>query len=74
MKSEKPSVHFPRLVSVNEPASTPYYRGMPQSVLDEVVTLRFNDAAGSARIIEKHAGKLAAIVTQTQLMMQKPGG
>jgi len=48
--------------SANEPASTPYYRGMPQSVLDDVVTLRFNDAVGGARIIEKNAGRLAAIV------------
>jgi len=45
-----------------EPNAVPYYRGMPQSVLDEVVTIRFNDAEGASRLIARHAGRLAAIV------------
>jgi glutamate-1-semialdehyde 2,1-aminomutase len=44
------------------PAATPYYRGMPQAVLDEVVVLRFNDAEGARRHIAEHAGRLAAIL------------
>jgi glutamate-1-semialdehyde 2,1-aminomutase len=48
--------------SASAPASTPYYRGMPASVLDEVVTLRFNDAAGAAALIADHCHKLAAVV------------
>ena len=44
------------------PATTPVYRGSPASVLDEVVTLRFNDAEGAARLIERHAGRLAALL------------
>ncbi|CAH1650913.1 aspartate aminotransferase family protein [Chelatococcus asaccharovorans] len=44
------------------PAAVPYYRGMPASVLNEVVPLRFNDVAGAERQIEAHAADLAAIV------------
>lgn len=46
----------------NEPARVPYYRGMPASVLDEVVPLRFNDPAAAERRIAEHADRLAAIV------------
>lgn len=45
-----------------EPASVPYYRGMPSSVLDEVVTLRFNAAKLAEQLIAKHGAGLAAIV------------
>jgi len=45
-----------------EPRSVPYYRGMPASVLREVVTLRFNDTEGAIRQIRQHAASLAAIV------------
>lgn len=44
------------------PASTPYYRGMPASVIDEVVTLRFNDADNAERLIAAHGHRLAAVV------------
>jgi glutamate-1-semialdehyde 2,1-aminomutase len=46
----------------SEPRATPLYRGMPPSVLEEVVTLRFNDAAGAERLIAKHAHRLAAVL------------
>ncbi|MGY2843660.1 glutamate-1-semialdehyde 2,1-aminomutase [Bradyrhizobium sp. USDA 4509] len=45
-----------------EPTSTAFYRGMPTSVLDEVVVLRFNDVEGVRQLISRHAHKLAAIV------------
>ncbi|KAB2848630.1 MAG: aspartate aminotransferase family protein, partial [Hyphomicrobiaceae bacterium] len=45
-----------------EPASTPYYRGMPPSVLNDVVTLRFNDTEGAKRLIARHAHRLAAVL------------
>ncbi|KAA0969478.1 aspartate aminotransferase family protein [Aureimonas fodinaquatilis] len=45
-----------------EPASVPYYRGTPASVLDEVVTLRFNDVEGCRRLLAKNAHRLAAII------------
>jgi glutamate-1-semialdehyde 2,1-aminomutase len=45
-----------------EPRSILYYTGTPASVADDVVTLRLNDAQGAARLIEKHAGRLAAVV------------
>ncbi|MBS7703715.1 aspartate aminotransferase family protein [Chelatococcus asaccharovorans] len=44
------------------PANTSYYRGMPERVLDDVVTLRFNDAEGAAALIEQHADRLAAVL------------
>jgi glutamate-1-semialdehyde 2,1-aminomutase len=44
------------------PASTPFYRGMPKSVLDEVIVLRFNDAEGARRLLSIHGSELAAIV------------
>ncbi|MFQ3459976.1 aminotransferase class III-fold pyridoxal phosphate-dependent enzyme, partial [Bradyrhizobium sp. UFLA01-814] len=44
------------------PKSTASYRGMPASVLDEVVVLRFNDVEGSRRLLSLHAHELAAIV------------
>jgi glutamate-1-semialdehyde 2,1-aminomutase len=44
------------------PASTSYYRGMPASVLDEVIVLRFNDSEGARRLLSLHADKLAAVV------------
>ncbi|MCP3392212.1 aspartate aminotransferase family protein [Bradyrhizobium sp. CCGB12] len=44
------------------PNSTAFYRGMPASVLDEVVVLRFNDAEGARRLISSNAHDLAAVV------------
>ncbi|MFC3229748.1 aspartate aminotransferase family protein [Marinibaculum pumilum] len=44
------------------PSAVPYYRGMPEAVLGDVVTLRFNDAEGAARLIGAHADRLAAVV------------
>lgn len=44
------------------PNSTAAYRGMPSSVLDEVVVLRFNDVDGIRRLLSLHAHKLAAVI------------
>jgi glutamate-1-semialdehyde 2,1-aminomutase len=48
--------------SGTQPVSTPNYRGMPGSVLSEVVALRFNDVEGVERRIGEHADRLAAIL------------
>jgi glutamate-1-semialdehyde 2,1-aminomutase len=48
--------------SPNAPHAVPYYKGMPASLLSEVVALRFNDSEGAVRQIRRHAGSLAAIV------------
>jgi glutamate-1-semialdehyde 2,1-aminomutase len=45
-----------------KPQSVPYYKGMPSSVLSEVVALRFNDTKGAIEQITLHAASLAAIV------------
>ncbi|MGV7218883.1 aspartate aminotransferase family protein [Bradyrhizobium sp. UFLA05-112] len=44
------------------PNSTAFYRGMPASVLDEVVVLRFNDVQGVRRLLQLHAHDLAAVI------------
>ncbi|MFK4380974.1 aspartate aminotransferase family protein [Bradyrhizobium sp. USDA 223] len=44
------------------PQSTAFYRGMPTSVLDEVVVLRFNDVESVRRLMSLHADHLAAII------------
>lgn len=46
----------------DHPAISPHYRGMPDSVLGDVVVLRFNDAEGARRLITENAHRLAAIV------------
>lgn len=44
------------------PSSTAFYRGMPASVLNEVVVLRFNDAEGARRLLSSHGHSLAAVI------------
>lgn len=44
------------------PNSTSFYRGMPASVLEEVVVLRFNDVDGARRLISSNAHDLAAVI------------
>lgn len=44
------------------PASTPFYRGVPRSVLDEVVVLRFNDPEGARARLADRADEIAAIL------------
>lgn len=44
------------------PKSTAFYRGMPASVLDDVVVLRFNDVEGALRLISSNAQDLAAVI------------
>lgn len=44
------------------PASTPYYRGMPHSVLAETIVLPINDVEASAALIEHNAAELACVI------------
>ena len=46
----------------DDPESVPYYKGMPESVLKEVVPLRFNDVPGAIAQITRHAASLAAVI------------
>ncbi|QOZ38355.1 aspartate aminotransferase family protein [Bradyrhizobium sp. CCBAU 53421] len=46
----------------NAPESTPFYRGMPASVLEEVVVLRFNDADAARHLMSVHGHSLAAVI------------
>jgi glutamate-1-semialdehyde 2,1-aminomutase len=45
-----------------EPASVPYTKGTPRSVLDEVVVLPFNRPEPAVARIEREAGNLAAVL------------
>ncbi|MGY4408107.1 aspartate aminotransferase family protein [Bradyrhizobium sp. USDA 3315] len=44
------------------PRSTAFYRGMPASVLDEVVVLRFNDTENACKLLSFHGRSLAAVI------------
>jgi glutamate-1-semialdehyde 2,1-aminomutase len=54
-----------------EPARIANYRGTPPSQLDDVVVLRFNATEASCRLLEKHAGRLAALLIDP--MPSRPG-
>ncbi len=45
-----------------EPARTATARNTPESILNEVVTLQFNEVEQTRRLIEKYADKLAAVL------------
>jgi glutamate-1-semialdehyde 2,1-aminomutase len=45
-----------------DPAPSPYAKGTPRGVLDDVVVIPFNDVAAAERILTPHAGELAAIL------------
>ena len=44
------------------PVAKPVYDGTPQSVLDDVVLLPFNDTATMQRVVERHASELACVL------------
>ena len=45
-----------------EPSSTPYYTGVPKTVLSETIVLPINDVETSAALIERHASELACVL------------
>ncbi len=47
---------------LNAPASVPYSRGTPSSVLEDVVVLPFNQPKIAVSRIEREAGELAAVI------------
>lgn len=47
---------------MDAPASLPYSEGTPQGVLDDVVTIPFNDSDAAAEIIRQQGDRLAAIL------------
>lgn len=47
---------------LNAPASVPYSRGTPSSVLEDVVVLPFNQPKIAVSRIERQAGELAAVI------------
>ena len=52
----------PTDLSKGDPESKAYSFGTPQSVLDDIVVIPFNDVANSRRILEAHGSELAGIL------------
>lgn len=46
----------------DRPVATAYYHGMPASLLEEVVVLRFNDPVGARELLTRRAGEIAAVL------------
>src|SRR5581483_527644 len=55
----------------DEPRSVPYLPGAPPSVAQDVVVLPFNRPEVAERLIERHAGELAAVLVDP--MPNRPG-
>ena len=47
---------------IDAPNSVPHAKGTPQSVLDSVVIIPFNDVERTIRILDKHAAELACVL------------
>ena len=47
---------------LNSPARLPVAAGTPQSVLDDVIVVPFNDAERSLDILHRHAGEIACVL------------
>ncbi|MBT8078457.1 MAG: aminotransferase class III-fold pyridoxal phosphate-dependent enzyme, partial [Gammaproteobacteria bacterium] len=52
----------PTDLDAGDPVSRRYSQGTPQGVLDDVVVIPFNEAEIARRILEAHAGELAAVL------------
>lgn len=50
------------------PPSVAYSAGTPQAVLDSVIVMPYNDIATTERLIEEHAGQLAAVLVDPMPM------
>lgn len=46
----------------DKPANVPLVDGTPQTVLDEVVVLPFNDAENALALLDQHAGEIACVL------------
>ncbi|MBM3947481.1 MAG: aminotransferase class III-fold pyridoxal phosphate-dependent enzyme, partial [SAR202 cluster bacterium] len=60
----------PQLAQVgraDRPANVPADQGLPQSVVDNVVVLPFNDVAAARRLLMEHHGELAAVIVEPVL-------
>ncbi|MER8849838.1 aspartate aminotransferase family protein [Mesorhizobium australicum] len=61
----------------DDPISVPFYRGMPESVLQETLVLRFNDTVLLEKNLTAHARRIAAVLidpmpSQVGLIAPKP--
>ena len=53
-----------RAGAAESPASIPDSAGIPDEWLEEVVVLPFNDAGATERILDRHAGTVAALIVE----------
>ncbi|HEV2036265.1 MAG TPA: aspartate aminotransferase family protein [Candidatus Dormibacteraeota bacterium] len=52
----------------DEPASVPYYEGMPKVVTDLTVVVAFNDIPQLERAFARHPGEIAAVIVEPVMM------
>jgi glutamate-1-semialdehyde 2,1-aminomutase len=55
----------PREWQAEDPPATAYCAGTPQSVLDEVVVIPFNEPQHAQRILDRHGASLACVMIDT---------
>jgi glutamate-1-semialdehyde 2,1-aminomutase len=61
------------LVEGGDMIPVPVPAGLPQSVVDGVLVLPFNDIENTVRLIREHGPRLAAVITEP-VLMKFPGG
>jgi glutamate-1-semialdehyde 2,1-aminomutase len=60
----KPDVMGP----ADNPASVPYYEGIPKATTDLTSVVSFNDAAQLERVFARHPGEIAAVIVEPVMM------
>jgi len=60
----KPDVMGP----ADQPASVPYYQGIPKAISDLTSVVAFNDAPQLERLFERHPGEIAAVIVEPVMM------
>ena len=52
----------------DDPASVPYYEGIPKATSDLTSVVAFNDAAQLERVFARHRGEIAAVIVEPVMM------
>src|SRR6202521_4894532 len=57
-----------RMGPADNPASVPYYEGMPKAITDLTSVVAFNDLAQLERVFARHPGEIAAVIVEPVMM------
>jgi glutamate-1-semialdehyde 2,1-aminomutase len=57
-----------RMGPADNPASVPYYEGMPKAITDLTSVVAFNDVAQLERVFARHPGEIAAVIVEPVMM------